>query len=223
MTRSQSETVLCLSLHGIGEMPADRPDEERPYWLDVTAFERLLADVQHHNHSKPVKLTLSFDDGNQSDIAIALPRLVDAGLTAHFFVSAGVLGAPDRLSADNVRDLARAGMTVGSHGIAHVDWTTLPRDEVEREIDGAKAALEDILSAPVTSVAPPFGAWTKELADHARSAGHTRFFTCDERPGPRSRYLQHRLTIRADVDYRPKASLKTSLIGRLALSVLRPG
>lgn len=218
----QSDTVLGLCLHGIGDMPADRPEDERPYWLDVDAFDRLLSDVRHHNRKRRIKLELSFDDANRSDIAIVLPRLIDAGLTGHFFVSVGALGAPDRLSADDVRELARAGMMIGSHGIAHTDWTTLARDEAEREIDGAKTALEDILSAPVTTVAPPYGAWTKDLADHARETGHTQFFTCHERPGPRSRFFQHRLVVRADIDFRPKARLKTSLLGRLALSILRP-
>ena len=52
--------------------------------------------------------------GIASDVEIALPRLVERGLRAEFFVLAGLLGTPDRLDRDGVRELLTAGMSIGS-------------------------------------------------------------------------------------------------------------
>jgi hypothetical protein len=61
----------------------------------------------------PVRLT--FEDGNASDISdiesdisdieIGLPRLLDRGPSAEFFVLAGLLGGPGRLNVADVRQL----------------------------------------------------------------------------------------------------------------------
>ena len=83
-------------------------------------------------------MRLTFDDGNASDVEIALPRLLERGLTAEFFVLAGRLGEPGRLTNDQVGELIAAGMAIGSHGWAHRDW---------RRID-AEHAIEEFHDAP---------------------------------------------------------------------------
>lgn len=65
---------------------------------------------------------LAFDHGNVSDIKHALPALCRRGITAHFFVLAGRIGAAGYLSAQDVSSLHSAGMTIGSHGVHHRDW-----------------------------------------------------------------------------------------------------
>ena len=73
--------VRNISFHGIGtpEGPEREPDEHR-YWVTESAFLRVLdlcASVPN--------VRLSFDDGNASDAAIALPALLERGLSADFF------------------------------------------------------------------------------------------------------------------------------------------
>ena len=50
-------------------------------------------------------MRLSFDDGNSSDVEIALPALRERGLPRRFFVVAGRLDRPGSLSRDDVREL----------------------------------------------------------------------------------------------------------------------
>ena len=73
---------------------------------------------------RPIEIT--FDDGNASDVEVALPALRERGLAATFFVCAGRIGEPGYLDADQLRELADAGMSVGSHGWDHVDCGGCP-------------------------------------------------------------------------------------------------
>ena len=114
--------VVILTVHGIGRAsrPLD-PGEDRT-WISVEQFELVLDAVVGRSDVR-----LTFDDGNASDVEIGLPRLLERGLSAEFFVLAGLLGEPGRLGAADVRELHRAGMRVGSHGWAHRDWRRIDR------------------------------------------------------------------------------------------------
>src|SRR3954471_13664576 len=104
--------VINLTVHGIGDPPRDRtldPGEDRT-WVTVEQFEQVLDAVV----GRP-DVRLTFDDGNASDVEIALPRLLERGLSAEFFVLTGLLGEPGRLAVDDARLLREAGMRVGSH------------------------------------------------------------------------------------------------------------
>src|SRR5207342_3607508 len=87
---------------------------------------------------------LTFDDGNASDVEIALPSLLERGLSAEFFVLAGLLGEPGRLAADDVRELHGAGMRVGSHGWAHRDWRRIDPSLHAREFSDARQVLAEL-------------------------------------------------------------------------------
>src|SRR6478609_7258795 len=113
--------VLNLCFHGIG-VPAGRALEphEDSFWVGTDAFDEMLDLIAR---SPWVRIT--FDDGNASDAQIALPALLRRGLRASFFVIAGRCDEPGSLSRADVRELARSGMTVGSHGLRHRNWRRL--------------------------------------------------------------------------------------------------
>src|SRR6185295_6162500 len=104
-------STVTLTVHGIGTpvRPLDPGEDE--VWVTVKQFEDVLDAVAGR-----ADVRLTFDDANASDVEIALPHLVKRGLTAQFFLPAGLLGRPGRLTEDNVRELLDAGMTLGSHG-----------------------------------------------------------------------------------------------------------
>jgi peptidoglycan/xylan/chitin deacetylase (PgdA/CDA1 family) len=171
----QSETILTF--HGLGEHPADASERERGVWVPLDWFETLVG-------SAPVSgLGFSFDDGNASDLELALPVLARHGLTARFFILAGRLGRPGHLSADQVAELHRAGMTIGSHGLQHRDWCELGDEELRAETLESRAALEQLIGAPVTDAAPPFGSYDRRVLRFLREAGYERVFTSDGGPG----------------------------------------
>lgn len=187
--------VINLTVHGIG--PTDRqldPGEDLT-WIGIEQFERMLDAVVGR---QDVRIT--FDDGNASDVEIALPRLLERGLTGEFYVLAGRLGEPGRLTGDGVRALAEAGMVIGSHGWAHRDWRHLESGQETQEIAGAHRVLRDITGRVVSQVAIPFGSYDRHVLRLLRAAGVTRAYTSDGGPARADSWLQARNSLRHDLD-----------------------
>jgi peptidoglycan/xylan/chitin deacetylase (PgdA/CDA1 family) len=103
---------------------------------------------------------LTFDDGNSSDHAHALPLLAERGFRATFFVCGRRVDASDGLTRHMVRDLHAGGMHVGSHGMTHRFLTTLSADEERDELAQSRALLESIVGESVDHFAPPGGRWS---------------------------------------------------------------
>jgi len=183
-----------ISFHGIGtpDSPEREPDEHR-YWVTESAFLRVLDLCADESDVR-----LSFDDGNASDAAIALPALRDRGLTADFFPIADRIGTPGNLDHDALRALADAGMTVGTHGAAHRPWTKVPPADQATELQDARARIADVTGRPVDTAACPFGAYDRKVLQALRSAGYRTVFTSDARPARRGEWLQPRYSVEAD-------------------------
>ncbi len=193
--RVAPDSVVNLTVHGIG--PATHqlaPGEDRT-WIGIGEFERLLDAVAGR-----ADVRITFDDGNASDVDIALPRLLERGLTAEFFVLVGMLNGPGRLDVDGVRELRAAGMAVGSHGWAHRDWRRLDARQADEEIATANEVLGDLIGQPVTRVAIPYGSYDGRVLRRLRCARVTQAYTSDggrARPGS---WLQARNSVRHDLD-----------------------
>lgn len=119
---------------------------------------------------------VSFDDGFKNWITNAVPILLDHGVPAAFFVAAGYIGTSverDRekllgfydsrdllmefLSWDDCRELADAGMTIGSHTMNHVHLIDLDDDGVEAELADSKQLIEAELGRACVHFCCPFG------------------------------------------------------------------
>jgi peptidoglycan/xylan/chitin deacetylase (PgdA/CDA1 family) len=190
--------AVNVTVHGIGSPCRPLDDGEDQVWISVEQFEGLLDAAV----GRP-DVTVTFDDGNLSDLEIGLPRLQERGLKARFYIPAGLLGEPGRLDDSGVRELHRAGMVIGSHGWAHRDWRSLdwgPRGgiEVEEEMVRARQHLGRLTGTDVSEVAAPFGSYDRHVVGILRRTGVTRMYTSDggwARPGD---WLQARTSIRAD-------------------------
>lgn len=188
-------SVVNLTVHGIG--PTSRtldPGEDRT-WVTVEQFEQVLDAVVGRDDVR-----ITFDDGNASDLEIALPRLRERGLTAEFFVAVGLLGEPGRLTADGVRELHRAGMGIGSHGWGHRDWRRVSGPQATEEFVDAHRVLGELTGAPATRVAIPFGSYDRHVLRRLRRERVSRAYTSDggrARPGS---WLQARNSLRHDCD-----------------------
>jgi peptidoglycan/xylan/chitin deacetylase (PgdA/CDA1 family) len=119
---------------------------------------------------------VSFDDGFKNWITNAVPILLDHGVPAAFFVAAGYIGTSverDRekllgfydsrdllmefLSWDDCREMADAGMTIGSHTMNHVHLIDLDDDGVEAELADSKQLIEAELGRACVHFCCPFG------------------------------------------------------------------
>jgi peptidoglycan/xylan/chitin deacetylase (PgdA/CDA1 family) len=188
-------SVVNITVHGIGPTSRTLDPGEEHTWVSVGQFERALDAAVGRDDVR-----ITFDDGNASDLEIGLPRLVERGLKAEFFVLAGEFGKPGRIDAAGVRALLSAGMSVGSHGWAHRDWRKLTDAEAEREIGEANRVIGEVTGEPVTSVAIPFGSYDRIVLTRLRRAGVRRAYTSDGGTARRGQWLQARNSLRHDLD-----------------------
>lgn len=182
-----------VCFHGIGTPTRELESGEAPYWISQPEFLRIL-DALSDRHD----VRVSFDDGNASDIEVALPALQERGLRATFFALAGRLDAPGSLSRADLRDLVAAGMTIGSHGMDHVPWRGLTPAGVSRELLDARAQLAEAAGATIHEAALPLGRYDRTTLGHLRRLGYTTVHTSDRRPARASAWLQPRHSVRSN-------------------------
>jgi peptidoglycan/xylan/chitin deacetylase (PgdA/CDA1 family) len=187
------EQTVNLCFHGVGTPGRElEPGEER-YWIDVDTFHRVL-DLA----LEEPRIRLSFDDGNASDVTVALPALLDRGLRATFFVLAGRLDRPGSLATEDVRQLVSAGMRVGSHGMDHVPWRHQDDATLHRELVDARQHLEGVLGSPIDEAALPLGRYDRRVLRLVRRAGYRNLHTSDRCWSAEGAWLQPRFSVQRD-------------------------
>jgi peptidoglycan/xylan/chitin deacetylase (PgdA/CDA1 family) len=100
------------------------------------------------------------------------------------------------LRAADVAALAAAGQEVGFHTRAHHLLTTLPLDDVRREVSDGRGELEHIIGRPIEQFAYPHGWANDDIVTSVREAGYALAFTADAVPvrGDGDPYLIGRVT-----------------------------
>jgi len=187
-------TVHNVSFHGVGEPPRPLDHGEAMVWLRTDRFAAIL-DALHGRDD----VRLSFDDSNRSDVDVALPLLLERGMTATFFVLAGRLEDPHHLGVDDLRRLRDAGMTIGSHGLHHIDWRRCEADALARELAESRTILEDAVGDVVDQAAIPFGSYDRRVLAQARRDGrYARMYTSDSGPARAGAWLQPRTSVAND-------------------------
>lgn len=137
-------------------------------------------------------IALTFDDGYASVAEVAWPLLLERGWPATLYAVSGFLSgsrtfewdAPDDddarvLDADGLRDLAAAGMHIGSHTVSHRWLPHLDDATVNLEVASSRAMLEDVLGVAVLDFAYPMGGWSQRVRDAVAAAGYRSAVTVD--------------------------------------------
>lgn len=129
---------------------------------------------------------LSFDDGHPTWRDVAAPILDDLRIPATFFVTTELIGRPGNLTWADLRDLADAGHTLGSHTVTHPRLADCDDAQLHRQIADSKAEIEDGVGLEVHDFAAPYGAPGVDVNDReveaARAAGYRSFATTARRP-----------------------------------------
>ncbi|PYE88200.1 polysaccharide deacetylase family protein [Phyllobacterium leguminum] len=200
-------TVPILMYHQIHIPPAHKmpfrsmivhPDRFRSQmrWLKRLGYKGLsLRDavpyIEGRAHGKVAVIT--FDDGFRNVYENALPVLQEHGFTATNFFVANQIGGQNEwdipigiqptpcMSPTQLREWAALGHEVGAHTLDHVHLPDVPLKEAKRQIGGSRDVLQDILGAPVTSFAYPYGDENARLRDMAREVGFTHAVTTERR------------------------------------------
>jgi peptidoglycan/xylan/chitin deacetylase (PgdA/CDA1 family) len=133
---------------------------------------------------------ITFDDGYRTLLERTAPRLARRGLPAVAFIPTGFVGGasewdagtlepPEALcSWDDLRELQELGVSIQSHGAGHRHLVGLAPAELEQELAGSKARLEEELGRPVELFSFPYGeAGSGAVRAALAQAGHRAAFT----------------------------------------------
>jgi peptidoglycan/xylan/chitin deacetylase (PgdA/CDA1 family) len=131
-------------------------------------------------------VALTFDDGFQNFYEHAFPVLRKYGFPATVFVVTGFCGAKNHWPSQpaippvpllplmrwsELREIAQAGISLGSHTSTHPRLAQLSEPEVEEELRISQSSLEDQIGQPVTTFAYPYG----ETAPHVKTSVRRRY------------------------------------------------
>jgi peptidoglycan/xylan/chitin deacetylase (PgdA/CDA1 family) len=206
-------TEVNVCFHGVGTPRRALEPDEDTYWVPTDTFLSMLDEIAGWP-----SVHLSFDDGNASDVEIALPALVERGLRAEFFVLAGRLDQPGSLDPDDIRQLHEAGMSIGNHGLRHRPWRGMDHTALTAELVEARQVLAEIVGRPVDRAACPLGRYDRTVLTYLRRLGYERVYTSDRRPARTGAWLQPRYSVRShhtSWSLREEALAGPGLAGRL--------
>lgn len=181
--------LLALMYHGIHESRADpgrfdpryslRPGQFTEHmrilreshlagWLPVAGEPLVAPDAPSGRHMA----LITFDDGDVSNLDQALPMLQEAGLAAVFFITRNFVGQPGMISRAGVRELADAGMVIGSHGLSHQFLNTLSPNTLAIELASSRDFLQQLTGRPVSLLSLPGGRGGQREIEAANAAGY---------------------------------------------------
>ncbi len=163
MSRAQGLPVLMY--HGVHADAAARGRYDPVYSVHPVAFARQLDWLLEGGFHTVLpgqppgdrQVLVTFDDGDASNIEVALPLLLERGMVAEFFITSGFIGQPGMLTAAEVRALADAGMGIGGHGRSHAMLDDLDIASLDAELSGSAALLAEVAGRPIRSLALPGG------------------------------------------------------------------
>ena len=184
-----------LAFHGVGLVPRSREPGEERYWLEKERFLRILDLLAKRND-----VELSFDDGNISDLEIALPALMEREMRATFFLVCDWVGSSGFLNVADIHVLVKSGMEIGYHGLSHHRWRKLSTARLYEEVVIGRRKLEDRLGFSLTTVACPYGSYGRRSLVVCRRANFRKVFTCDRIPTSADSWLRHRTLVFRDQD-----------------------
>jgi glycosyltransferase involved in cell wall biosynthesis/peptidoglycan/xylan/chitin deacetylase (PgdA/CDA1 family) len=141
------------------------------------------------------RVAITFDDGYLDNFVHAYPLLATRGLSATFFLTAGLVERDPAVIAgmaklwgcaiddveplgwEQAREMAASGMDFGSHTWSHGNLALMHPARATCELRIAKDSLEQRLGRTIDSLAYPFGRVhvhvTEDTIASARAAGHT--------------------------------------------------
>jgi len=187
----QRQTNICF--HGIGTPNRELEPGERKYWVSTDQFDEILGYL-----AETPNVQISFDDGNASDAAIALPALTGHGLRAAFFPVAARIGRTGSIDRDGLHALVQQGMDIGSHGMRHRSWRRLPDADLDEELVLARALIAEESGTTVDTAACPLGEYDRRVLARLRKLGYSRVFTSDRCAARPASWLQPRYSVTED-------------------------
>lgn len=158
---------IVLMFHSI----ADDPDDDSPH-VTMPRFRMLLEIIRQRN----ILLEITTDSSDSSIYTDFAKALRDHSLTATIFILPLAVKETDALTWDQIRELDRAGFTIGSHTLTHPWLPDLTDEEMICELCASKFLIERELGRTITAVAYPYGAFDVRVQNLVRQCGYGRAY-----------------------------------------------
>lgn len=133
---------------------------------------------------------VTFDDGFEDTIQVAIPELKKRKIPATVFVASGYMGQAATwwptgreesevriASAEQWRAAAGDLITIGSHTVTHPRLSDLGDLEAMDELRNSKIVLQEIVQRTVSTFSFPYGSFSERSIGLCRKAGYGRVFT----------------------------------------------
>lgn len=213
---------LILLYHSLGETPpavVEAMFRAQISWLSEHATIVPLDAILQDGGDNSLRVALSFDDGYAPLHDLVAPILAEYGATATVYLNTGWIGESVRKASDadlghypkeefmtwgDVEELAKAGWTIGSHGVEHFDLTRQDANVVARELADSKREIEFRLDQPCQHFAYTWGLFTPALQRAVKEAGYVSAVSALHGPVTKTsdRYALPRIDIRAEYELR---------------------
>jgi peptidoglycan/xylan/chitin deacetylase (PgdA/CDA1 family) len=162
---------LCQSAAGyVRYILTDPTFRDQMQWLKQSGLKGLSVSEALTFPDEP-SVCITFDDGCETDLIVSAPVLRAAGFHATFYLTAGFLGTPGYLNAQQVRELDSLGFEIGCHSMTHAYLSDLSDHDLKREIADAKLKIEQIVGHAIEHFSCPGGRYNARTLETARRAG----------------------------------------------------
>lgn len=114
-------------------------------------------------------VTLTFDDGWESQYTQALPIMQRHNARGTFYLVPNFFNTPRYMTTDEARQIEQAGNEIGSHTMNHMDLTELSPDAISQELVQSKQVLEAQFG-PIKNFAAPFGGFNYQVTEEIQKS-----------------------------------------------------
>lgn len=175
---------------GLGlRVPPDQFDWQMKY-LKKNNYETVsLTDVMDHfekgKHLPDRPIVITFDDGYKDNYEFAYPIMKKYGFTGTVFVVTQSIGNTNffdvgkklqpvnkMMNWHEIRELDKAGFTIGSHTVDHPHLAEVSPETARYEIEESKRTLEHGLKRPVEVFCYPYGSHNDQVVELVKQAGY---------------------------------------------------
>jgi len=201
--------VVILCYHGVTERVTRHPSDPAGLHIRADRFEMQLDYLYSHytvislseflkarenDASLPDRcVVLTFDDGYRNFLTGALPRLIARDMPVSVFLITDRIQSENQthldqwsesddetfLSWNEIKELRRHGVEIGSHTCSHPKLSGLGPMEAERELRASYEAIATHLSQATMPLAFPYGSYSDSVVATTRSLPYTCALTTE--------------------------------------------
>jgi peptidoglycan/xylan/chitin deacetylase (PgdA/CDA1 family) len=186
------DTPMIFMYHGVADVDED-PNQlcvsparfaEQMAWLARRGLRGVgiaeLVDAMRAGRQRGL-VGLTFDDGYTNVLETALPVLRQHGFGATAYIISDRLGGTNEwddgpiwqlMTGDQVRELAAAGIEIGSHAATHMRLAGASPAQLTAEISESRISLGALLGTEIRGFAFPYGSMDAASRQAVRDAGY---------------------------------------------------